>query len=192
MPVKRIKKQSKKRGGGMFDYFLTNKTEVSQPAADVVPAVVPGSKPATEPASAPATAPATASAPATAPASAPATAPASAPATAPASAPASAPAVETETANEGKEVPAVVSESSEVNNPKTDEVGKSEVEQGTVLEEPKTNSSWWPFSGGKSRRKRSKKGAKGSAKKRSSKKRSSKGSAKRCSKKNCKSRKHKH
>ena len=169
MPVKRMKKQSKKRGGGMLDFLFTGK----DPAVKENPLV---NNKITE--SAVGETISTESVVKEVPASE------------------QVPAVKEVPASEQvpavKEVPAVVPESNEVNNPKTDEVGKSEVEQGTVLEEPKTKSSWWPFSGGKSRRKRSKKGAKGSSKKRSSKKRSSKGSAKRCSKKNCKSRKHKH
>jgi len=170
MPVKRTKKQSKKRGGGIFDNFsFFGKKEESQPA------------PAPESAPAPAPAPESAPAPAPAPAG-----------VEPLAVP------EVKEAPAGEQAQAVGAESGEPPKPKTEEVRKPEgVEEPVVA---KTNSSWWPFSGGKSRRKRSAKcakgsvkGSKGSAKKRSAKgaKSSAKGSAKRCSKKNCKSRKHK-
>lgn len=154
MPVKRMKKQSKKRGGGMLDFLFTGRKEESQQA--------------------------------------PAPAPESAPAPAPAPAVVEPLAVpEVKEAPSGEQVQAVSAESGEPPKPNTEEVRKPEgVEEPVVAKK----SSWWPFSGGKSRRKRS---VKGSAKKRSAKggKRSTKGakgSAKRCSKKNCKSRKHKH
>jgi hypothetical protein len=166
MPVKRTKKQSKKQSGGMFGLpnWLTGKKEESQP--------VPASESVPESSSAPA----------------PSSAPES---SAPAPAPAGVEPLDVPKVNEapsGEQAQAVGAESGEPPKPKTEEVRKPEgVEEPVVA---KTNSSWWPFSGGKSRRKRSKKSAKGS--KRSAKKRSAKGSAKRCSKKNCKSRKHKH
>lgn len=99
------------------------------------------------------------------------------PALAPASAPASAPAYDTES-NEMKHL---TTDEEEVRKP------EGVPAPAVAPVDPVKTSSSWKFWGGKSRRKRSKKGSKGSAKKRSS-----KGSTKRCSKKNCKSRKHKH
>jgi hypothetical protein len=137
MPVKRMKKQSKKRGGDMSSTvfsFFTGKSE-PQVESNAMPekpnAVVPDSN-------------------------------------------------------------AVVPDpNAVVPNPNALEQGKQEPTESPVVATEPPKSTWWTFSGGKSRRKRS---ANGSAKKRSAKgaKCSSKGSSKRCSKKNCKSRKHKH